>query len=320
MVSGFLLIDREFRYSRVIQLWLQVLFYSVGGLIAFSLLIPGSIPKVGSVSFLLYFVPAISGRYWYFSAYFVVALFIPFINKALTNLDKKQFQILILTIVFLFSFWQTVWGQEAFHTNKGISEIWLICMYCCGGYVKRFGAPKKLRRRSYLLIYFAACLLTWSIRTYLAPFVHSAGQKASAIADYYNGVLFNYCSPTTVLEAFALLCCFSGLDIRSEGLKKAAVSMGKYSFGVYLFHMHPLFKSRNIIKSIFRKLYTPFSLSAKQDAFKLIAILLAVAVLIFAAGIVIDFIRSKIFSLLGIEKTVDKYCDKIIAGHKKDLP
>ena len=60
--------------------------------------------------------------------------------------------------------------------------------------------------------------------------------------------------------------------------------------------------------------------TAKQDAVKLIAILLALAVLIFIAGIVIDFVRSKIFNLLGIEKTVDKYCNKIIAGHETDLP
>ena len=68
-------------YKNIISLWIRALFYSV----LFSLLFY----EFNLFTLIKSFFPVASDVWWYFSAYFCFALFIPFINKYLNSIEKK---------------------------------------------------------------------------------------------------------------------------------------------------------------------------------------------------------------------------------------
>ena len=94
--NGFALISgivgyKSHRYSKLIYLWLTVVFYSVG----IHLYIKYFHKKfiiVNDIS--VEFFPIIFKRYWYFTAYFGMYLFLPVINKGISCLTIVFFLIM----------------------------------------------------------------------------------------------------------------------------------------------------------------------------------------------------------------------------------
>ena len=90
LTSGYVCIRATHRWERMIELWLQVFLYSVG-IFAVDRILGGS----GDLSWrqiISLLLPVTSNRYWYFSAYFFLFAFLPFINPLLERLSKRQYQ------------------------------------------------------------------------------------------------------------------------------------------------------------------------------------------------------------------------------------
>ena len=317
MTTGYLMIDHIFLYRRVIPLWCQVLFYSVGWLCIFKCFFPNQTPTFGSYSFALYFAPAIGSRYWYFTAYFPLFFLIPFINKCLISLSKMQYIGLLVTILLLFSVLPTLWGTDAFRTNSGVSMIWLTCCYCFGGYIKKFGVPIIFRScNTCFLLYLSCCLLTWISRISF-PVFKEAFQLGEDTVKLYDRIFYQYVSPTTILEAFAMLCLFTQIIIQRSYIKKTVKLFGQLSFGVYLAHMHPL------VKQYWLKTFIPIiaadmrnSIGGGDSFFATLIVVLGMSTVIFCIGMTIDLLRYRLFKMVGINRWVDIIADKVVSNSK----
>ena len=67
--------------------------------------------------------PVVSRQYWYFTAYFGMYFFVPFVNKMIQNLDKKEYTILCMIIIIVYSL-LPVFGLkriDSFNMNWGYS-------------------------------------------------------------------------------------------------------------------------------------------------------------------------------------------------------
>ena len=76
---------KKSRYSNLLYLWFTVFFYSVG-----IYLYVGIFNKnyIKTRNFTAYFFPIIYKRYWYFTAYFGMYLFLPIINSGISCLNS----------------------------------------------------------------------------------------------------------------------------------------------------------------------------------------------------------------------------------------
>ena len=205
LISGYVGVQRRFRYSGALALWLRVAFYTLGITAVFACLMPGS---VNGDRVLRAFFPVLFRQYWYVTAYFGMCLFIPFFNLLLNRLSKGQLRLLALSIVLVFSVLPTLRQKDVFLTDNGYSVLWLSCLYLLGGVLRLCGRQTSRRPASRGAIYAGCVLATWLVRL--------AGDRLwmARTGHLCDKVLLTaYTSPTVLLAAVALVLCFTALNI-----------------------------------------------------------------------------------------------------------
>ena len=139
-------------------MWLTVFFYTVGIDKYFLHFRKISIPK-GE----LYkdYNPMIFNRYWYFSSYFGMYLFLPVINKGIASLTRYELRLVVLTTLGIFIFWREYKNkdEDLFHFHNGFSMIWQLTFYLTGAYIGKYrvdykGIIKYIYCFTCLIIYF----------------------------------------------------------------------------------------------------------------------------------------------------------------------
>ena len=84
------------KYSNLLYLWFCVIFYSIGIIKYFSIYKPHIYKSQIKI---IDFFPVITEKYWYFSEYFGMYLFLPVFNKGLENINKPRLKIMIITLI-----------------------------------------------------------------------------------------------------------------------------------------------------------------------------------------------------------------------------
>ena len=93
MISGYVGYGRKYKYSGLVYLYFQVLFYTVPTTIIFYIYRPELVNLKGKRELLF---PFAYNTYWYFTAYFCLAFFIPFLNMMLERLDRGFYSFCVL--------------------------------------------------------------------------------------------------------------------------------------------------------------------------------------------------------------------------------
>lgn len=269
LLSGYLCINRHWNIQRYIELWITVCFYT------FILYIPGiiredTLPSIRS----LFFINPFTSCYWYFSAYSGLFIAIPFLNKGLNSLSKRDYK--ILTILLLLSFSVLGCWKPNQMAQNGYNAIWLIILYITGGYIKlhRPAPPTRL-------------LIAASITGILANFA----------LEFFPGpitanLLWSYASIFTLLASLAVFLLSFRIKFQSTlligGLKRAAPT----AFAVYLIHCHPYIWTQ--LKSILPPLALHFGNSWW--------FLPLGGLLLYVLGSLTDWMRIYLFKALRIKK------------------
>lgn len=145
LISGFVGVKSSFKYSNLAFLWVRVFFYSFGITLIF-LIYDHNI--VSFKDLIKSIFPVLSNQYWYFSAYFVLCLFIPLLNYILNNLERGVLLCSIVLVTSLLSFQQVVVRKDIFCVGKGYSPWWLLILYLIGGYIKIYLSKKKFLHKN----------------------------------------------------------------------------------------------------------------------------------------------------------------------------
>ena len=295
LISGYVGVCVRRKYSSLLYLLVQVLFYSVLGTALFAAFVPHS---VGIKEWIKAFLP-FGFHYWYFTAYLGMFFLVPLLNFALQNASRAFLRSLLLGIFIAFSVLPTLLFRDVFQTHWGFSVIHLALMYLAGGYVRRFNV--QVKKRSALCMWLLCAAVT-----FLSVFVlMAATQKILGRAAGFQ-ILVRYTSPTMVVMSVSLLLIFKEITVNGKTAQKIAAALGACSFGVYLVHLHPLVKQHILIGLVAEHLYDP--------AFKIAALYIALTAVIFLVSAVIDFIRLNIFRLLRVKeccKRIDTLKDKL---------
>lgn len=297
LISGYVMIEANFKYRKYLLTWLQVFTYSIGITLIFML---WNRQSIGLRFVVESFLPVLSRRWWYFTAYTGVFFLAPFLNAMIKNLDKKKMTILFVTLIALFSLIPTLvsrfWG-DLFYTQSGYSMLWLLILYILGAIYKR--CEKDMVQRFNNLSQIA--IVGWIVCILVTFTFHNGGMY---LPDEFPGKqtivnnIVNYISPTMVGCALCMLVIFSRLRIAGEKWGKYIKGVSKLAFGVYLIHVHPL-----VWQHIMQGRFASF---ATMPVWKMVLGIISVATIVFVLCLCIDAIRSKIFDVLNIRKKINK--------------
>lgn len=296
LTTGFLYVSKKIKIKNILNLYLQVLFFSLGIALIFFVLKKEPFSVRSLLNFLL---PIASKRYWYFSAYFILFLIMPLLNVVLEYTDKRFLLAILCVAVILFgvyAFVATMVFGDTFGLQHGYSFIWLAILYLFGGAIKKYEIYSKLKSSNWLLLYLASTILSFG-----CGIIFSA-LKSFTILPYMSSYIFLF----NILSSLFLLMFLASIEIKSN---KVLSFLAKNSFGVYLLHEHTFIRNAFITdKLTFLTDYNPLLA---------VLIVLGCAIAIYIIGSVIEFIRQLVFKLVKINKLTEKIDEKIVTVYNK---
>ena len=278
---------KPLRLARCIELWLQVVFYSV---IITTVYCIAGVGSVGVSDFADAFLPVTSKQYWYFTAYIGMFFFIPLLNALVRRLNRRALVSLCIMLIAVFSLYDTFasfWKKDPLALVGGHSPLWLGVLYIFGAAMKKLHVPESMSSKKALLIYASAAVFTALFKI-----------TGDRLLRFVPGSLFvRDTSPTVLLCAAALLVAFAHFK-PGRKLTEFAVLFAPAAFGVYLLHVSPLV-FEHVIGNRFAFIgRLPFPLIPFA--------VLASAGVILAVGLAADKVRILLFKALGVPKMCRK--------------
>ncbi len=283
LISGYFLCVSSFKLSRLLSLYLQVWFYSV----IFGLI--GGVTGIAAgtsfdIHYLLTLVFPISmGHYWFLTAYFYLYLFLPFIGRAVAQMNQRQLQISTGLLFFAFCLLKSVLPLRLEMDGKGYDCLWYLCVFLAAAYFRRFGVPPLEKKGRGILLYLLGCLLIFGGSMGLRAVYLKTGSFGLMLTMF---VEYNHIFP--FLAAAGLFAAFLRLKV-TKTAAAFAVKAAPYTLGVYLLH-------ENIgLRYSWQKW---FGAGHALTVPELLAKTLAAAVCVFVCGIVVDMLRSAVMKRL----------------------
>lgn len=282
LISGYFVSKSSFKVSRVIGLWIQLEFYSVGiGLLS---ILMGWTPmaEVDTYFLLGLLFPVSMGHYWFMTAYIYLYLLFALLAPVLKKLGKNQFQVILGLLFLVFCVVKSVVPVRFELDEMGYDCLWYLCMFLLGAYIRRFGFPVLRRKRSCLLLYLVSASGIFAVTMVLRMLYLQSG-SFSYIIRYtyeYNHIL-------NVLAALGLFGVFLYLRL-PEGLSGFFGRIAPYTLGVYLLHEN---------QGVRYAWQSWLGADRIQSVLGLILGVLFAAVIVFVAGILVDWCRAKVTKL-----------------------
>ena len=224
LLSGYFRINsRGTKTAKLIQLWLQLFFYSTGIYLVF--VIAGRAP-LSAGELIRRVLPVSFMQWWFASTFFVLTLFSPFLNRLLRSFNQKQYLGFLAMTCFCWSVMPTLTGQDF----EGNHLLWFVFLYSLAGYLRLYGVKTRLSGGKLILLS-AACVALTFVSVILLDML-SVKHEYFADKTFYFYVINRV--PLLVISLFLFLG-FSRLRIRPN---RAINFLASAMFGVYLIHDH----------------------------------------------------------------------------------
>lgn len=230
LISGYFLCESSFKLSRLVRLWMQVWFYSVGiGLLA---AITGICPakEVDIHYFITLLFPISMEHYWFMTAYVFLYLLLPFASMAVRKMTKAQMQVALAGLLIMFCGVKSVLPVRLETDKRGYDVLWYLCVFLTAAYVKKYGIPLLNKKWKCLGLYVLGCL---GILAEIMCF-HQIYLKTGSL-DLIMKIAAEYNHVFPFLAALGLFLTFLMTEV-SGVVAKVATRIAPYTLGVYLLH------------------------------------------------------------------------------------
>ncbi|WP_026656641.1 acyltransferase [Butyrivibrio sp. AE3003] len=305
LISGYYLSSSKVKFSKILLLILQVYFYT--------LLISGAMMFVGAYSVkpedkldraLRYLFPISSEHYWFVTAYVIMYVLAPVMNAAVNTLKRKQLKTVIIGLLTWFCFIKSIVPAKFGTDRMGYDFGWFICLYLIAAYIRKYNVVLFRDAKRSALVYLVSVIVIAAIGFifYKINFDTTTRIYSEEIGDYiykgkfqyYAGVPCHYNFFFALTGALGLFSVFRFMRLKENLFAKVIRIIAPYTLGVYLLHMHFEIADRWVewIEQIIGE--TPL------DNVLTFFIHLVISVLmVFFAGIFVDWIRKYIFNFIG---------------------
>ncbi len=296
LIAGFVGYRSEKSYPKtksILRMLFVALFYSVILCILFKIIHP---TWIGGLAIVKAFLPFTSGQYWFLSAYLLLCLFMPVLNRFVSSVSNKNLFFVLLVFLSVFSVYglfPSLFG-DVLGLNDGVGALWFFVLYLLGAFIKKINLPQKFSRKNWLVLLGGCYLLTYL-------FVLIFGKLDVSIFSFsltrFGYIFTSSLSPTILLAAISLVCLFSECRVSQKNMlwiKLVAPSV----LPIYLFVANTY-----VLSGWFLPLFSPLAITHP-----ILALLLTLlyAVCVFAVCFIVDMLRRILFNVICVEAAVDK--------------
>ncbi len=270
LITGYFMNNKEkIRIAKVIHLVYLMMFY---GIIISLFYIIFNINNI-NIHLLKSIIFSIIDR-WFVIIYIILYLLIPFINKIIHHINKRQYKILLLILIIFFYIWPTFLSKTTIK-DSGYGIINFVTLYLIGAYIKIYCDNNKSIKKS---------ILTYFLCTVVTTIFYLFATRAIA----YNSI-FN------LISAISLFETFKSINIKNN---KYINNLASFTFSTYIIHENPL-----ITKTIYQNF---FHTNYYWDNKYLIFHLIITCICIYIICVVIEQIRRIL-----MKKIIDDKIEKI---------
>lgn len=224
--TGFLCFGRKTRLSRLLQLWIQVVFWALAANIGPALYLK-DMSVLTETPFVRLFVISF-GTYWYFTAYFALFFFIPLLNSAVEKLSEKHFIAFSLCTAVIFGVLPFLFNNDLFVLNKGYSFVWLSYLYIIGAGFRKFNLVQRLKTPFSAII----CIVCAAVQSCVAYI--SQLRKITFLGISYSDMYNKYNFIFTLILSVSLFALISKIKIQKPKMQNFIKIVASASFSVYL--------------------------------------------------------------------------------------
>lgn len=293
LISGYFMVEKNTSVKKLLILAGEVWCYTIGIWIVWVVynVCQGQIILRECLIEAIYaFFPILFSHYWFVTAYIILMILSPFLNKFIFSLDKYNYQKFLGCLIVIF----VVLLGGIPNILKNMSQgrlLGVFIMYFIAGYIRRFCCIELGDSGKHLKIAFFFYFLLFTICygfTYLGIILNS---KTILDNRYFYRALN---SPIVVVICIELFMFFLKLNIKyNKGINRIAGC----TFGVYLLH------SNRLVDTYLANL---FPIYQESNTYLVFIYSVVSVVMIYAVCSIIDYIRKKLIERIWI-KIIDKH-------------
>lgn len=289
-ISTWFLTQKSFSGNRYIKVALEIIFYNILGMVLAATLNNGLIAPITWRNWLGCFLPLFGISHGFAIYYLIFLIILPFLQKATEKMSKINI-ISIIILLFMMQLGSSIIAKIIDYNYKEFTDvttglITFIIIYFISAYLQKW--PLKITDKKIVMV--AVFALIWIIVT--AANILSAKYPDNTAFTLILAFLGGEISPLNILAGLCLFFLFKNIKLKKI---KAINFIASHTFGVLLLHDHNYFRY-----VIWERI---FGVSKVYPANALIqlAYTLIVALIVFAAGILIDILRE-----FALEKPITK--------------
>lgn len=286
MISGYFLIDLNFKLSRIVRTWVISCFYLFFISLLFILV---GLKPFSIVTLCKSFFPLSTDSYWFVTQYIGLLILSPFLTIMLKQLSCRQYVGLLIGGAFIcLAIIPDFPLGKRFHVAHGNSLLSFSYLFVVAGFIKHHLGqlpPKKLM---------AAISVTVLLTVACELFVGTHQSISHLIWFNYNGLPF--------ILSVLIFILIKQIKVSDNGAMNSLVRVAPYTFGVYLIHDHLLVREW---------LWKTLSLTSQCKEWLFPLIVLGVCLMIFLLCSLIEAIRKKLFVILKFDSyiaQIDNWC------------
>lgn len=263
LISGYFLgkSQKSLKVSRLLKTVLQVFFYSVAIFVVF-LLLHKTEPNFDNLQ--RTFLPITFKSYWFVTAYMMIYIFHPFINKFLSSLSRRSYLTFIYMGCFFFLIIRTITKQDLYMGEVGAFLLY----YAIGNYLRVYKDNFFAKKKHSIIVLLATVAAV--VLTIIAMDLIGNWRNNMKIGGSSSFLLTMNGSIAVLLIA---VCIFALIGYAKEFSSKIINTVASVTFGIYLIHDNNLvrgviwsdiFHNANFVNS---KLLLPHMLGAVVATF-----------------------------------------------------
>lgn len=283
LISGYFLVESDFKPGKIVKLVLQVLFYTVLiTVLAFSFGLIGK-EELGIYNLIVQLFPFQLEQYWFMTAYLVMYILSPILALGAKAMSQKNLKVVTLIMVSFMCVEKSILPVQIQFDQHGYDALWFICLFLVAAYIRLYGLKILEKPLNAMLLYLVGCGLLM-----MEDFMFSVIYEKFGELWHLIGTPYHYNHIFNLLASIGLFMFFLQIKIKEGLFANLVCKIAPYTLGVYLLHEH-----------IYVRYLWPrwFGAGASQNVGMFLGGAFGTVLIVFSIGILVDYLRSLIFKV-----------------------
>ncbi|MBR6962967.1 MAG: acyltransferase [Prevotella sp.] len=291
MITGFFLINKtEFNIKRIEKTWLRA-FSIVLVIYVIAYLYDSDIQHIKDVLSIFYLGFREGVSLWFVDYYLGLIFVAPFLALLAQHLSKKEYQLLLLVLIFINITVFGRFGTALGVVNRGYSLQYFILLFFVGGYIRLYNPFPKPH-------YAFLGIIIFTVLQLLVQLIHSFAHEFGS----FNQLNFVYSGLVFFVSVFLFIWVKNHRF--NSTIWKPIVKVAPFTFAVYLFHDNLYI--RHLLWFGF------FQPKDYVNSFLFIPLMFVISIGVFFVGVLIDYVRAIIVDRIDEGKMLDMFNEKVL--------